>query len=378
MRPNPSLGYHLTGKAIFKERDGVLICIDGQQRSTTVSLMVAALRDAALELVRQGNTWMATFVAELDALLFRDPRQVYAWADGQVQGRRKEEINDGSAQAFGVPILMPSFEDRIPFFRAITEGILRHAYLKAGKAPESDKSDLRGSVQSRAKGVFDKQLYGALSLQKGATARREFLAGLVRTALDVMAITFCEILNDIDFPQVFLWFQEKSLFSMGALLHNPAPGVAFRAADLLRNLMLAPSMRLSLQEQEILYRQRWLEPFERANGGSSRLDPILEAFIEEKMDPRRLNRHVSDLEKFAESFLNSTAGSMVAQKSDVSGVITYARLLSFAEAYQLKAEGRQLPAGESSVALSQETCDQLITMLVDFANCDGKKLACCL
>ena len=38
-----------------------------------------------------------------------------------------------------------------------------------------------------------------------------------------------EILNDVDLAQVFLWFQEKSLFGMGALLHNPNPGACVRA-----------------------------------------------------------------------------------------------------------------------------------------------------
>jgi len=367
MSPKTSLGFHLTGKAIFKERDGFLVCLDGQQRSTTTSILLSSLRDAALELVESDASFM-TLVHELNALLFKDPNRVYEWAEGQVHGH-EEEIDDGSAQAFGMPILMPSFEDRIPFFRVITGGIVRYAYLQAGKVSnmQEKEASISTSVQSRAKGIFDNQLRSTLKRHQGAAAKGELLAGLVRTALDVMSITFCEILNDIEFPQVFLWLQEKSLFSMGSLLHNPAPGVPFRAADLLRNLVLAPSMRLSLQEQELLYRKHWLEPFERANGGAAKLDPILDAFLAKKVDPHRSKRHVSSLEHFAVSFLSSPAGTMVSQKTDLSGVLRYARLLSFAEACELRREGRELPQ-EGPVALSQETCDQLVAMLIDFAS----------
>ena len=207
MSPKTSLGFHLTGKAIFKERDGFLVCLDGQQRSTTTSILLSSLRDAALELVESDASFM-TLVHELNALLFKDPNRVYEWAEGQVHGR-EEEIDDGSAQAFGMPILMPSFEDRIPFFRVITGGIVRYAYLQAGKVSnmQEKEASISTSVQSRAKGIFDNQLRSTLKRHQGAAAKGELLAGLVRTALDVMSITFCEILNDIEFPQVFLWLQ---------------------------------------------------------------------------------------------------------------------------------------------------------------------------
>jgi len=366
MSPTTSLGYHITGKVIFKERDGLLVCIDGQQRSTTTSLLLATLRDAALELVRGGDAASSSIVDELDAVLFKDPRRVYAWAADQARGG-EQRIHDGNGQPFGTPSLVPSFEDRVPFFRAITEGILKEAYRKAGRTPEADAGEGNtepASVQSRAKAIFERQLRDAL--RRTGAAPGAFLAQLARTALDVMGITFCEILNDVDLPQVFLWFQEKSLFSMGALLHNPAPGLPFRAADLLRNLVLAPSMRLPLEEQEMLYRQLWLEPFERANGGSTKLDPIFDAFLAEKADLHRASRHVSGLEQFVTSFLNSAVGASVAQKTDLSGAVRYARLLSFAEAAELRAGS---PAAKGTpVALSQETCDWLIGALVDFAD----------
>ena len=63
----------------------------------------------------------------------------------------------------------------------------------------------------------------------------------------------------LNIAQAFLWLQEKSLLTIEALLYNPAPGIRFRASDLVRNLLLAPSMSLpTLAEQEAIHLRRWV------------------------------------------------------------------------------------------------------------------------
>jgi len=47
---------HRVGTVFTKDRDGARMVIDGQQRLTTAMLLVSALRDAALGLLRQGDT----------------------------------------------------------------------------------------------------------------------------------------------------------------------------------------------------------------------------------------------------------------------------------------------------------------------------------
>ena len=47
---------------------------------------------------------------------------------------------------------------------------------------------------------------------------------------------------------MFLWLQENALFSMGALLHNPTPGIDFTGADLVSGTVKCkPEQRVLLQ-----------------------------------------------------------------------------------------------------------------------------------
>ena len=43
-------------------------------------------------------------------------------------------------------------------------------------------------------------------------------------ALHKMSVMLVIIVNEVNFGQIYMWLQEKSLFGMGALLHNPSPG----------------------------------------------------------------------------------------------------------------------------------------------------------
>ena len=73
----------------------------------------------------------------------------------------------------------------------------------------------------------------------------------------------CEVLTEINFPQVFLWMQEKSLLSMGALLQNDNPGIPFSAGDLARNLLLSEIVmggEWNPTDQERVYNEEWILP----------------------------------------------------------------------------------------------------------------------
>ena len=47
------------------------------------------------------------------------------------------------------------------------------------------------------------------------------------------------IMNEVNLGQIYLWYQEKSLFGMGALLHNASPGEYLTGGDMVRNLVLS-------------------------------------------------------------------------------------------------------------------------------------------
>ena len=81
-------------------------------------------------------------------------------------------------------------------------------------------------------------------------------------ALNKMGMMLVIIVNPVNFGQVYLWLQEKSLFGEAALLHNASPGEYLSGGDMVRNLMLAAVANQDLAAQELFYFQYWLKPIE--------------------------------------------------------------------------------------------------------------------
>merc|ERR1719273_3097161 len=104
------------------------------------------------------------------------------------------------------------------------------------------------------------------------------------------------IVNEVNFGQIFLWLQEKSLFGMGALLHNPSPGEYFTGGDLVRNLVLAAVANKDLETQEQFYFQYWLRPIEEKVTGT--VTEFVNKFVE-KFDIK----HECKTETFAKQYL---------------------------------------------------------------------------
>ena len=46
------------------------------------------------------------------------------------------------------------------------------------------------------------------------------------------------------------------------MIYNATPGLNFRGADMVRNLILSCYMGKTLEKQEEIYRNNWLFPFE--------------------------------------------------------------------------------------------------------------------
>lgn len=165
------------------------------------------------------------------------------------------------------------------------------------------------------------------------------------------------------------------------LLYNPAPGVKFRAADLVRNLLLSTLMHLSLEEQERKYKEMWLFRLEIPAGGPAALDSLLDAFLEampagpkstmptlsecgDATFDATTSRHVSQVERYFEDFRRK----MPKWPVDLRAMEQYARYLSHAERTELRrSTGCDSAQGEGPIQLSVETGDQLVTELLGFA-----------
>jgi hypothetical protein len=106
---------------------------------------------------------------------------------------------------------------------------------------------------------------------------------MATAVIDWLALTYIEIMNEVNLSQIFIWFQEKTIIGAEILMHNPTPGLNFRAADLVRNLILASYMKRSLVEQEALYRKYWFLPLEKHLG--PRMDQMLQKFLNLHLEP---------------------------------------------------------------------------------------------
>jgi hypothetical protein len=254
-----------------------LICVDGQQRLTTTMLLLAAIRDRALCLQlknqeKRDNTcwqqWQAV-VDNIDHILFRDVPQMRQWAQAvaaqEVHLARDSiwSISFEEGEILPFSRLCPSFIDRYSYFEQVMMGTIQY-YIDMQSEQENLKSGRSSLItiaqndeitqQEVAKKFFNS------CVESMFTAEEVTL--IVDKTLHSMRMMYCEIISEVNLPQVFLWLQEKTLLGMGALLYNPSRGINFEASDMARNLLLSTFSGVGEKEQERLYRKLWLEPLE--------------------------------------------------------------------------------------------------------------------
>jgi hypothetical protein len=401
-------GGHATGRCLFRraregrpeagtDADAVddevaspLVCLDGQQRCTTTLLAVAAIRDAALTLLAEDadaetetetETLAETEKHTAARVVERAERTLYADAEGArrwIRERAAESspsaaADDGALYPEGArppfaTTLLPSFVDRAAFLRCVVGGALARARGTPPSAPRERSSAEKSSSSSssfsssrlsstpmcRAKATLDAAASSLLAPRAAAAAR---LAGALDAMLEETRLTYVEIQgDDVDLAQAFQWLQEKTLFAAGAVLWNPAPGVHLAGSDLIRNALLAVTLRRSLREQESTYRDVWLDPLERrveraevAGSNSKSLDDVFRAFLVD--DARARGRRAParwrgacerDLEAMMAS--DATPERLRETIGEGSPMWIYARFRSFVEEIALERAGEDQAA----------------------------------
>ena len=297
---------HGTGRCLFRrvmtEGDGgdgsgssgsqsvnqSLLCLDGQQRSTTTQLALAAVRDAALGLDDDA------LVRRIEDALWETGDDVLEW----IQAAAKTQTNTGGDSGLTLDSspyvegarppfrsrFVPSWVDRAPFLECIAAGAVHHA---AG-TPLTYSPATLSTFMGRAKLLLDAKAAELVDLHD-RTRSIERLVAAVDAALVGTKLIYIEVKgDDVDLAQAFQWLQEKSLFA-GSILWNPTPGVDFAACDLVRNALVSTTLSLPLREQEARYVAMWLDPLQRRvkDGGSpAAFDALLNAFLDAE-DARR-------------------------------------------------------------------------------------------
>ena len=149
------LGLHNSGNVVVKPINDELIIIDGQQRITTTLLLLSALKS---HLTKKDSQ------KEIQKVL-RDGKDV-DWR------------------------LIPSYLDRQAFYSIMSSN-------------ETFTEEEKESKQWKAFTYFK---------AKASRLNQDGLEEMFRNALHKMSMTLVVVVNDINFSQVFLWLQEKSLF----------------------------------------------------------------------------------------------------------------------------------------------------------------------
>ena len=423
---------HTTGKTSFKMLDDEasgstsdgemvskqLLCIDGQQRSTSMCLLLVAIRDELLSILRSATTTDDSIISQIKSCvqyiqskLFLDTAACETWANTWVattysttstndenawdkvhkEGGRLDTLFTGGAR------LRPSYVDRKAFYELLTHGVVVNACWQQQlqrkcerivSLPALTETTLQ-SPQGLAKTIFDSC---AKQVERDAdfNTRVSSLISAVRKATHHMNIMYCEVLTPINLSQVFLWMQEKSLFGMGALLKNDNPGIPFTCGDLARNLLLSPfvmqddvshsqdksttSGAISRSElQDRMYEEKWILPLaapaERLQGG---LDAQVTAFVD-ALDANTHSHHRA---------LGSMEQQLLAMKDQMPPALeqkfgavlqkgaplrTYARLHGHVEEIQY-AKTASTGAGYEEINVHFEALKVVLQQLVDFVS----------
>jgi len=326
---SPVAGQHRTHKTMFKRTSpsNVLLCIDGQQRMTTTTLFLAALRG-----ICRKNQYL-TLVDKIDYILFQGTDSKHAlqqWAMEQaleiLQQKQQHHgleyltgrtsltmtaLPAGWLPANFQTTLVPSYVDRAAYFEILFKDYVEESLEKlllqeqekinasAGDGVSTSlgfSSPCRVSIQYTAFSIFSQQIAKAVAaleaqnstittnINNKSTSIASFLSRLFRKQLYGFSFMYIELLTDDNLQQVFLWMQEKSVFGMGRLLFNPHPGVDFTPMDLARNLVVRSVMNEPLSDQVDFYTQCWLTPLEERFGNttnnSGQLGRILNHLVE--------------------------------------------------------------------------------------------------
>merc|ERR1711915_946536 len=282
--------FHSVGIGRFKKSCDSLICVDGQQRLTTSSLLIASLRDILKEVAKNEkdvSDQCQYFINVAENFLFND----ISVAHGKSRSKEVEKT----------PLylrLLPSELDRVPYQLALF-----------GSNASEQFENVESSCISRTKQFFLHYLHDLVSNEENSEKIKS-LSRIFRSAVLWMRMMKIEVESDINLGQWFLWIQEKALFGFAALLYNDTPGVNFNAADLVKNLLMSVFIEKSMEEQECLYACQWVHPIQKIIGHDA-LDNFLHRFLEQKdfkeilTDDDYSQRHIGNYEKQILTLINS-------------------------------------------------------------------------
>ncbi|VEU42298.1 unnamed protein product [Pseudo-nitzschia multistriata] len=388
---------HRTGKTMFKkvqntaENETTLLCIDGQQRLTTTTIFLMALRAEARKHGKaSASASSSALVQAIDAALFVDAEAVQGvkrWAkyhafhlvrNNSSSSSSSNNNNPGDgAHSFVMPsfppgwlppfapMLTPSYIDRSAYFQLLCTDYVREALeerlAETGQTIElSFDSDCRASIQHTAFAIFAEQLHHFAASIARQTPVLSSLQRLYKKQVGGFSLMYIELLTDDNVQQIFLWMQEKSVFGMGALLLNDSPGVDFTHVDLARNLILSSGMNEPLEAQVRFYNTFWIDTLEK-RFGTLGVRSILDRLVRPVL-MGKATRHIGDMEQQVEKYKEATPAHMRHSFADNKPMMVYARFHSHVQQRAIEMED-----GDPN-AITLEVAKSIIEEMVTIGN----------
>jgi hypothetical protein len=390
------VGEHRIGKILITAMDEQLnaisgkteewyLCIDGQQRYTTSSICVAALRDRLLQLMRGTSSKSAGEICLQAYRHIAIPVQRHASSqepetapsfDAEVpvlaSAMCVEEMhdddndegkdNDDSSKQSSVHLELLQrlnaflYADEALFVTLLEDLVTAQQTATTVEEWLRKKKDHLSAVSRLVPSWLDRPSYFCVlweglflnstttsaemgcpsqdSLQwsckkafdqYAAEAALPMLLHLTDTLMKAFSVMRMELVARGNVQQLFLWMQEKSLWGMGALLFNPTPGRDFESQDLVRNLLVSCFMQKEVRVQEQILESCWLQPIENVVAAHQiSWSDLIQTFLQ------RLKPAICP-KCSLESTVEQVAQSGVFRLRKDSSIVIYAHFLSYWE-----------------------------------------------
>ncbi|KAI8616652.1 hypothetical protein BC830DRAFT_1117138, partial [Chytriomyces sp. MP71] len=296
LRTYPSHAVRNCKMARFRLREdgSSLVVIDGQQRLTASSLLVAAIRDRILASDGPVTEHAERALRVIHAVLFSAPCALESVA--------AEAVALPSGEVLATARLIPSYPDRRAFYILVARN--GHSLLRE-TAPAALTSHT-----AVARRLFDDAVQ-SLTLSQ--------LCRLTYSALcQYSCMSNYLIAPNLNLSQMFQWFQELQINNELAFGRSRNSGISFNTMDFTRNLFMSVCVDYDLGMQTWMYKQLWFPIEQATNSDSAAFDILLEQYIalySEGMDD-------SFNERIPKSILR-------AQSIKREGLLLYIQLLMF-------------------------------------------------
>uniref|UniRef100_A0A7S2X7N6 GmrSD restriction endonucleases N-terminal domain-containing protein n=1 Tax=Lotharella oceanica TaxID=641309 RepID=A0A7S2X7N6_9EUKA len=223
---------HSFGRIVTTERGNQILVVDGQQRLTTINLLLASIRDVVQK--HDKSVESLALQTEINDILFQKVVKQKSGSDAKMMRR---------------PKLTPSLDDRTAFLKCITPAC--KSPERTSQPASSSSPSLALDHISKAKAFF---MSSIPTLFRNSPLER--CQALYRGLLNNCKLLRFETDGDLWTVYERLAFRQHSFRYM----HNPAPGVQCAEADLVKNFLL--SFFPNECEGISAYRKLWV-PLER-------------------------------------------------------------------------------------------------------------------